>query len=346
MTPPDDPSRPRPTDAAPLDAAPLDDVPLDEVLRAAARHYHAPPPVPADAMWAAIQARRTAALPGALPLGNAPLGMIPLDHGSLGMSTPVLPSERPDVPAFRVVTARGGLRRPAWRRTSLAAAAVLLLGVGIGIGRRTAPDLRRTPMVAAVPRTGPVPVVDGPADLIGDTTRAFRGEPTGAAPPGARRRPTTAPAVVAAVPRPPASRTPPGAFGTPTPPRTRPDEPSAPLQAVAEQHLARAEALLTTFAGEEARGGPTATSVASDSAWARDLLTTTRLLLDSPAGHDPSRRALLEDLELVLAQIARLPRADTPEERALIDRAIRRGDLLAKLRGATSAPAPATARRT
>jgi hypothetical protein len=46
--------------------------------------------------------------------------------------------------------------------------------------------------------------------------------------------------------------------------------------------------------------------------WARDLLTTTRLLLDSPAGADPARRELLETLELVLVQIARLPRADSP----------------------------------
>ena len=39
---------------------------------------------------------------------------------------------------------------------------------------------------------------------------------------------------------------------------------------------------------------------------AAELLTTTRLLLDSPAGADPKVRALLEDLELVLAQVAHL----------------------------------------
>jgi hypothetical protein len=76
--------------------------------------------------------------------------------------------------------------------------------------------------------------------------------------------------------------------------------------------------------------------------WARDLLATTRLLLDSPAGADAQRRGLLEALELVLVQIARLPRADTPGERALIDRAIRRGDLMARLR--TAVPAGAAPR--
>jgi hypothetical protein len=112
---------------------------------------------------------------------------------------------------------------------------------------------------------------------------------------------------------------------------------SAPLRALTEQHLARTEALLAAFAAPP--GGPAATG--PDAAWARDLLTTTRLLLDSPAGREPTRRALLEELELVLGQIARLPRADTADERALIDRAIRRGDLMARLRTAAPAGAPA-----
>jgi hypothetical protein len=118
------------------------------------------------------------------------------------------------------------------------------------------------------------------------------------------------------------------------------------------QHLAQAEALLTTYAAPEAAGsaaaaGPAGMLAAPDAAWARDLLTTTRLLLDSPAGRDPSRRALLEDLELVLGQIARLPGADSPAERALIDRALRRGDLLAKLRAAVpGAPSAAGLRGT
>ena len=39
---------------------------------------------------------------------------------------------------------------------------------------------------------------------------------------------------------------------------------------------------------------------------ARSLLGTNRLLLDSPVATDPRMRQLLEDLELVLAQIAQL----------------------------------------
>ena len=39
---------------------------------------------------------------------------------------------------------------------------------------------------------------------------------------------------------------------------------------------------------------------------AGDLLSRTRLLIDSPAANDPRMRDLLEDLELVLAQVVRL----------------------------------------
>ena len=39
---------------------------------------------------------------------------------------------------------------------------------------------------------------------------------------------------------------------------------------------------------------------------AGDLLTRTRLLMDSPAANDPAMRDLLEDLELVLMQVVRL----------------------------------------
>jgi len=80
------------------------------------------------------------------------------------------------------------------------------------------------------------------------------------------------------------------------------------------------------------------------SSWARQLLQDTRLLLDSPAGEDPRRRRLLEDLELVLAQITRLgaaAEATRPQgsvaERELIDGTIRRGQVLSRLRSAAPA---------
>jgi hypothetical protein len=112
---------------------------------------------------------------------------------------------------------------------------------------------------------------------------------------------------------------------------------AALYRATTADHLARAEALLTAFGG----AGPADTGAAPDAAWARDLLTTTRLLLDSPAARDPQRRRLFEDLELVLVQIVRLPSADSGDERALIERTIERGDMLTKLRAAAPGRAPA-----
>jgi len=69
--------------------------------------------------------------------------------------------------------------------------------------------------------------------------------------------------------------------------------------------------------------------------WARDVLSSTRLLLDSPAGRDPQMRTLFTDLELILAQIVQL--SGTPlqsRERELIDHAMRDRDLLPRIRSA------------
>ena len=64
-----------------------------------------------------------------------------------------------------------------------------------------------------------------------------------------------------------------------------------------DDHLTQVETFLTEFGTR-----PVATEF---SAQAQDLLTDTRLLLDSKRVVDPRTRKLLEDLELVLAQIGR-----------------------------------------
>src|ERR1039458_3783747 len=74
------------------------------------------------------------------------------------------------------------------------------------------------------------------------------------------------------------------------------------------------------------------------STWARDILSNTRLLLDSPAADDPSRRRLLQDLELVLVQmVQRSPAAEEAEERSHIDRSMERTQVLPRLRSALPA---------
>ncbi len=97
------------------------------------------------------------------------------------------------------------------------------------------------------------------------------------------------------------------------------------------EHLSRAEALLTSFRTPRSAGDGTPMN-----RWARDLLADTRLLLDSPAASDARRRQLLEDLELVLAQIVQLP-AEASADRGLVQRSIERGAVLSRLRSSIPA---------
>ncbi len=105
----------------------------------------------------------------------------------------------------------------------------------------------------------------------------------------------------------------------------------------AVQTLVQAEALLTAYRGSESTTrNPQALRDAAR--WARDVLSSTRLLMDSPAGRDPQLRMLFTDLELILAQIVQLSGTTLEaRERELIDRAMRERDLLPRLRSAVPA---------
>ncbi len=76
---------------------------------------------------------------------------------------------------------------------------------------------------------------------------------------------------------------------------------------------------------------------------ARQLLATNRLLLDSPAGQDRRMRVLLEDLELVLAEIAQLSSEPVTGDRELIREGMERGGVLPRLR--TVVPSGTTSTR-
>jgi len=109
---------------------------------------------------------------------------------------------------------------------------------------------------------------------------------------------------------------------------------STPYRVAAGQYLARTEVLLTDFTAESRRGRLRPQFLAS----ARDLLGTTRLMLDSPAADDPQLKVLLQDLELVLAQVTQLP--DEPRQRTeleLINQSLTQRSVLARLRAATPA---------
>jgi len=100
------------------------------------------------------------------------------------------------------------------------------------------------------------------------------------------------------------------------------------------EHLGQAEAFLTLFRSSVQPGDRERLA----SSTARQLLATNRLLLDSPAAGDPRLRLLLQDLELVLAQIAQLG----PERRGADVELIREGlddGVLLRLRAAVPAGA-------
>ena len=106
-------------------------------------------------------------------------------------------------------------------------------------------------------------------------------------------------------------------------------------QVAATQYLSRTEAFLTSFRADNAANS------AHFARQARDLLTTTQLMLDSPAADNPRLRSLLEDLELVLMQIAQLDAARNGHDRDLITQGMNQTNVLPKLRSAIPAgPVP------
>lgn len=108
-------------------------------------------------------------------------------------------------------------------------------------------------------------------------------------------------------------------------------------QVAATQYLSRTETFLTAFRADANRSANTARLAGQ----ARDLLTTTQLMLDSPAAENPRLRALLEDLELVLMQISTLNPVQNGRDRDLINEGMNQSNVLPKLRSAIPAgPVP------
>jgi hypothetical protein len=106
----------------------------------------------------------------------------------------------------------------------------------------------------------------------------------------------------------------------------------------AQEHLSQSEAFLTLFRTSlEER-----TDHRLASASARQLLATNRLLLDSPAATDRATRLLLEDLELVLAEIAQLSPRTREQDLQLIRDGIERGNMMPRLRTAVPSGAAPT----
>jgi hypothetical protein len=232
---------------------------------------------------------------------------------------------------------------PAWQAGRAAAAptvirrfrpAPFVWGAALAAGLVLGVMLERGPLAPRIPaRVAAAPVVDHRQAVAPPAGAEDRTEPTlvpDATPPRAARRtasssgpPATAPADVI--------------------PEQNPalDAPDArPLyRAAARQTFLQAEALLTAYRSTD-DSHRDQESVRQAGRWARDVLSSTRLLLDSPAANDPQFRALFTDLELVLAQIVQLSGAPLQAgERDLIERGMRDRDLLPRLRSALPAGA-------
>lgn len=344
-------------------------------LRREAADYHDPPEPPAEAMWAGIEARLGAPpvsdAPGSADLSGMAdavdcVGDADRPFDVLGYHDPPLapreamwerieaewvarqPEAASDRKAtrgpLRLVVARTLGRRPgrtaAWLTGAAAASVALALALD-GVPQLPVPAEPETVAAAA-----PTPV-----GAAGTTVASIAATDSGPLAPTAAEEALALSVVeesletnrqfAAAVPPPAAD---------PTPAATRPEadppvraavsstaqRPAAALRSAADEydmagHLDRARTLLVAFR----------TDIGTDESqedlarWARELVVETRSRLATPAADGQQARTLLQDLELILVQIARLG-PDAPDfERELARESMERQGTLMRLRSAS-----------
>jgi hypothetical protein len=99
-------------------------------------------------------------------------------------------------------------------------------------------------------------------------------------------------------------------------------------RAITLEHLADAELFLTTVRSELRSGVPDAERAERS----RDLLVRTRVLLGASRNQSPEVARLLEDLELLLAEIAALPPTRSSIDQKLLDESMRDGNIIPRIR--------------
>jgi hypothetical protein len=214
--------------------------------------------------------------------------------------------------------------RPVWMWSSLGVAAALILAVGIGIGRRVERGAPSSVVSVATKAPSTQPKQDsvvGSAPELPATTVANRDSVIEQLRQQTRSTDRRAREVVASQER---------GSGV-----QKPAEPNLAYHLVVLQHLAGSEAMITAFR-TAARRGEMDAQLAS---WSRELLSTTRMLESSAATQDPTMKRLLEDLDLVIAQIVQYVTHGTnnSEELDLIEQSITTRGVITKLRGTVSA---------
>ncbi|MYB05493.1 MAG: hypothetical protein F4Y24_03975 [Gemmatimonadetes bacterium] len=332
-------------------------------LRRAAASYNEPPEVPAEAIWTGVEegvadtAAASSGPTGGLGDAGAPAGAGPADDAPIiapGYHAPP-PPPRDEMwgrietsLALRQAAASASdgpraapRRRPAWvgRRgtrgwvAALAAAASLVLGIALGRGARTAPPGEAPVATAArAPRAAQTEAVTPsvaaaelqPADTDNPIAPVAESASTGTA---ATTQPVDVPEG--------------GEAGAPylvavntsgeltAVPRDR-YEPEHDY--VTARHLRRAATLLTAFRTDRR----TPASEQDLAQWARELLVDTRMFLGLSDFSSPIEQVLLEDLELVLIQIAGLGPGAPDFEWALARESMERRSTLMRLRAVSA----------
>jgi hypothetical protein len=273
---------------------------FEEFIKKATKTLYNPPPArtPREEMWSAIQAQRAAG-PRVVYGGGSPAGE----------------------------SARRRFGTKIW--LGAAAAAMLLVATGVGIGRWTSSSTAPSSTAVVNPPAAPTSPDSIDPRSPGAAPEVSRVAATGQNSGGGRQG--TSPNAGG---RDVGSRSiGPTGGEVARVPNGGPSGNSA-YQLTAVKHLSEAEALLTSF---RTRSNTDQQMDAQLGSWARDLLNKTRLLLDSPVGSDPQRRPLLEDLELVLVQIVQLSPGNTPQDRELIEKTLQQDHVMTRLRTAIPA---------
>jgi hypothetical protein len=279
---------------------------FEPTLSRMAADYNQPPETPRDEMWSRIEAAwqfRASAPETIREAGFEPLA--PLDVGDVA----------------EVGKARRTPRITPWA-WGLAVAASLTIGVVIG--RQSMGELGTGPTVAGATQQ---PVRPEGVDAIGAEAAAddaAGGDLAGGDLTGANL------ALADAVP---ATRGTETAALQPEAASDQRNRGAVTHKTATVQHLTRTEAFLTTLRTDAEPNDQDG----QVSRWARSLLADTRLLLDWPVERDPRMTVLLQELELLLAQIAQLGGAVPDGERSLIIEDLETNNVLPRLRSAIPA---------
>ena len=209
-----------------------------------------------------------------------------------------------------VVALASPRRHWGWAVSGLAAAAVL--AVGIAIGRRlerASPSPKTTSTTATVPKPRPESLATTTRSSSHSIVATIRGETQRT---GERAKQLAEDAG-------------PANYGN-----RSVESDNLAYRLVVLRHLAGSEAMITAFRSS-ARSGEVDAQIGE---WSRELLGTTRMLEASPVVQDPTMKRLLEDLDLVIAQIAQYVSTGkhNPDDLDLIEQSITKRGVITKLR--------------